>query len=119
MVTPSSQDLTSKDGVYPLMTWWLWPVCTAGLWLIPGAMMAIWSVCYATVFGEPGPYYPWSVVAIDSLGAANFVAVAVYIYLLRRHLVSLVLGMLIVPVEVIVTLTIWALSGASVGGLYF
>jgi len=120
MPTQTPQDAATGDSIDRLARWWHWPAYTAALWLIPGSMTLVWIACYAPVFGEPGPYYPWSAAALDALAALNLAAVAAYVYRLNRDpIVYVILGVLAVPAEVAVTLAIWDFGRASVGGFYY
>jgi hypothetical protein len=99
--------------------WWVWLTWTVAVWTPPCCIMAIWSVCYARYFGEPGPFSPWSGLAIDALLAITGLFIVLYLVRFSRHPGWLGLVFLAATTEVLVTVVIYSLASASVAGFYF
>src|ERR1051326_3764154 len=95
-----------------------WISWTLGVWVVPACMMVIWGNCYATVFEEPGPYYPWSVTTLDSLFGLNFVVLAVYLGRSLADGLMLTCSLAITVLQGHVTFFIWSFGGASVAGYF-
>jgi hypothetical protein len=98
--------------------WWLWVLCTTGIWIFPVTMMVICGLCHTPEYEEP-PCGPWAAEAMNALFLLNFVPVAVCLALSWRHPVRLPLAIIALTAEVVVTFAIWLVGGASIAGSYF
>ena len=98
--------------------WLRWIGGATAVWACPGCMAAIWGGCYAERYGVPGPYYPWSVRAMDVLFGLNLLALALFLFLSRKQPALLALGLLLALVELAVTFWTWRIGGASVSGFF-
>jgi hypothetical protein len=98
--------------------WWAWLSWTITLCLLPACMMAVWGKCYATQFGVPGPYYPWSAGALDVLFGSTCAAGIVYVVRFSAKPATLILSLLTVLGAAGVAGFIWMWGGASVAGYF-